>query len=276
MDVGSLQQRVDSIRPWHYEFDLGGVKTPVMTPWYVNRHIERRRIAFDPLVATAGGSLRGRRVLDLGSNAGYWSLAAIEAGADFVLGVDGRQMHLDQANLVFEAKDIDPARYRFDLGNIFEYEYAASFDIVLCLGLMYHIAKPMELFEVFDRVDASLVLIDTTVNLMPVSAFRVHREDIDVPRNALDYQTTLVPSRQAVADLAGQFGYETVPLAQNIIDKTGMHDYLARSRAAFLCARGISLASVEREPTGQLALGAALARGAIRRARRRTLARLGR
>jgi ribosomal protein L11 methylase PrmA len=41
-------------------------------------------------------------VLDLGCNAGFWSLAAIDAGADLVVGIDGRQMHIDQANLVFE------------------------------------------------------------------------------------------------------------------------------------------------------------------------------
>ena len=38
-----------------------------------------------------------------------WSLQALEAGADFVLGVDAEQMHVDQANLVFEAKGADPA-----------------------------------------------------------------------------------------------------------------------------------------------------------------------
>jgi predicted nicotinamide N-methyase len=32
-----------------------------------------------------GGSLEGKRVLDLASNAGYWSLASIKAGANYVL-----------------------------------------------------------------------------------------------------------------------------------------------------------------------------------------------
>ena len=38
--------------------------------------------------------LKGKRVLDLGCNAGFWSLNAAEAGADFVLGVDGRQIQV--------------------------------------------------------------------------------------------------------------------------------------------------------------------------------------
>jgi 2-polyprenyl-3-methyl-5-hydroxy-6-metoxy-1,4-benzoquinol methylase len=271
-----LRQRVDSYRPWHYEFDLDGVITPIYSQGSVNRHIQRRRIGFDPLVEVAGGSLRGRRVLDLGCNSGWWSLAALEAGADFVLGIDGRQLHIDQANLVFDAKGVDPTRYSVELGNIFEYPYEQQFDVVLCLGLMYHIAKPLELFEIFARVGASLVLIDTIVNLIPRSAFRVKRESIDSPRNAVDYETTLIPSRQAVIDLGSQFGYETAPLAQHITDRTGMHDYLTGARASFLCARGVSLDSVDRESMGQLALGLALGRQIIRRAAKRGMVALGR
>ncbi len=273
MSASDLQRRIDAFPVWHYKFELDGASTPIYRPDYVNRHEQRRRLAFDPLVATAGGSLEGRRVLDLGCNAGYWSLAAIEAGADFVLGIDGRQMHLDQANLVFESKGIDPARYRFELGNIFEHDFEERFDVVLCLGLMYHIAKPLELFEVMSGVGASLLLIDTTVTLIPASAFRVAHEDtLENPRNAVDFEVVLIPSRQAVFDLAGQFGFEAVPLAQHISDYTGMSDYRARERAAFICAKGISLHSLEREQAGNVTLAMALAgkvaRRTLRRARR--------
>jgi hypothetical protein len=32
MDFEEIQARVDAIRPWHYEFDLGGVRTPIYRP----------------------------------------------------------------------------------------------------------------------------------------------------------------------------------------------------------------------------------------------------
>jgi 2-polyprenyl-3-methyl-5-hydroxy-6-metoxy-1,4-benzoquinol methylase len=266
VDVQEIQARVDAILPWHYEFDLGGVRTPIYRDDFVNRHRERRRIGFDPLTQVAGGSLRGKRVLDLGSNAGYWSLAAIEAGADFVLGIDGRQMHIEQADLVFEAKGVDRSRYRFDLGNIFEYDFDQGFDVVLCLGLMYHIAKPVELFELFSRVDASLILIDTTLSLLPTSAFRVEWEkSLDDPRAAVDYEIVLIPTRQAVIDLARQFGYDAVSLALPINDATSMADYEEKSRAMFICAKGISLDGLDREKLGQLGLQVALAKKIARR-----------
>ena len=102
-DTEALRERVASFPRWHYEFDLGGVRTPILDRAHVNRHAQRRAYFFAPLTRLCGGSLAGKRVLDLGCNAGFWSLAAIDAGADLVVGIDGRQMHIDQANLVFEA-----------------------------------------------------------------------------------------------------------------------------------------------------------------------------
>jgi SAM-dependent methyltransferase len=274
VNTSELQTRIDSFPVWHYQFELDGARTPIFRPDYVNRHEQRRRAFFDPLVQVAGGTLEGRRVLDLGSNAGYWSLASIEAGADFVLGIDGRQMHVDQADLVFDAKGIDPARYRFETGNIFTHGFPGEFDVVLCLGLMYHISKPMELFEIMASVNPELLLIDTTVSLIPTSVFRIAREDsLDNPRNAIDHEVVLIPSRQAVLDLAGQFGFRGAVLAHNISDYTGMEDYRSKQRAAFICSKTLSLDAVERERTDTATLmraaAAKFAQRQLKRARRR-------
>lgn len=270
MNPDELQERIDAFPVWHYRFEFEGATTPIFRPDYVNRHEQRRRIFFEPLLAINGGSLRGRRLLDLGCNAGYWSLNAIEAGAEFVLGIDGRQMHVDQANFVFEAKGIDPARYRFELGNIFTHEFHEQFDIVLCLGLMYHVAKPVELFEVMAGAGAEIIVIDTNVSLMPSSAFRVAREDsLDNPRNAIDYELVLVPSRHAVFDLAGQFGFKSVALAHDITDFTGMGDYRSRQRASFICSKSISLETIASEGTDSFTLLRAAVEKRVKREWRR-------
>jgi tRNA (mo5U34)-methyltransferase len=259
--------RIDAFGVWHYRFELpGGVSTPIYRADYVNRHVQRRRTFFEPLVKICGGSLSGRRVLDLGCNAGYWALCAIEAGADFVLGVDGRQMHIDQAQLVFDAKGVEETRYRFERGNIFEHPIRERFDVVLCLGLMYHIAKPVEIFEVMAGTGAELLLIDTTVSLVPWSLFRVaHEESLDNPRNAVDYELLLIPTRHAIFDLARQFGYETVALALDVSDYTGMDDYRSMQRAAFICSKGPPLDSLAREKIDALTLMRAYGRKRARR-----------
>jgi SAM-dependent methyltransferase len=245
-----LEDRIAELRPWHYQFEFDdGVVTPPSDPGKLNRHEQRRRYFFDALLRATGGSLRGHRVLDLGCNAGYWASNAMAADADFLLGVDARERQLEQAHLVFEAKGIDPNRYRFEQGNIFEHDFSERFDVVMCLGLMYHISKPLELFELMAGVGAETIVIDTVISPSNASIFAVQRESVEGWLLAADYETVLIPSRQAVVDLAGQFGFTTVPLALNMTDFTGLAEYRTERRLAFICAKDAStLAGLAAEP----------------------------
>jgi tRNA (mo5U34)-methyltransferase len=251
-----LQARIDSFDRWHYRFEFdGGLTTPIFDHGHINRHEQRRKYFFEPLVKLCGGSLAGRRVLDLGCNAGYWSLQAADAGADFVLGIDGRQMHVDQANLVFSAKGVPASRYRFDCANVFGGALAEQFDVVLCLGLMYHVAKPLELFELMAATGAELLVVDTGILHLPGSFFRVRQEvTLDDPRAAVDYATVMIPTRQAVIDLARQFGYQAVTLEPDFADDAGMADYIEGDRRAFICSMTTPLTPLNVETPSALAL----------------------
>ena len=63
-------------------------------------------------------------------NTGWWLLSAIQAGAEYVHGVDGREMHVEQSNLVFSQFEIDPVRYQFETPNVFNLDDLCEFDIV--------------------------------------------------------------------------------------------------------------------------------------------------
>lgn len=240
MEAQELERRIAAFPRWHYPFTFaGGVATPIPHRAMVNRQEQRRRYFFERLLELTGGSLRGRRVLDMGCNAGWFSLLAIEAGADYVLGVDGQQAYVEQAQLVFEAKGIDPARYRFEQGDVLEYDGGSDFDLVLCLGVMDRLAKPVELFERIAGAGAELVVIDTEVSRARLALFEV--ASLYDTSDVMGYPLVLIPSRQALAELAAQLGYETVALALNITDFAGMSDYHRERRLAFICSKGPSL-----------------------------------
>jgi SAM-dependent methyltransferase len=260
MNDQEIDRRINSFARWHYQFDLRGHLTPIADSSHINRHAQRRRYFFDPVVSLFGGSLKGKRVLDLASNAGFWSLAAIEAGAEFVYGLEGRQMHVDQSNFVFEVNGIDRERYRFATGDIFKTDFKAlgSFDIVLCLGLLYHVSKPVELMEKIVQASTDLLVIDTSLSLLPGASFELRRDPLDDPRNAIDYETVMVPTRKAVLDLIHQFGYRGVVLKPRFSDYTGSQDYRMRSRRAFICAKQTDLARLD-APIESDNLGGALA-----------------
>lgn len=250
MNESELRERVAAFPTWHYEFDLDGVHTPIFDPTHINRHEQRHRYFFEPLVRLCGGSLAGKRVLDLGCNAGFWSLAAIEAGADFVLGVDGRQMHVEQASLVFEAKGVDPDRFRFQIGDAFAVDLAdeTPFDVVLCLGLLYHVSKPFELMERIASWNDDILVIDTTLDLRRGPYFRLRGQDPDDPRSAVDRTLVLHPSKEAVARVARQFGYRVKMLRPCFTSWEGSFSYRTGTRRAFICAKRTALRGLDAEP----------------------------
>jgi tRNA (mo5U34)-methyltransferase len=252
VNEAELRERVASFRQWHYEFDLDGVRTPIFDRTHVNRHEQRKRYFFSPLVRLCGGSLAGKRVLDLGCNAGFWSLAAMEAGADFVLGIDARQMHIDQAKLVFEAKRINRDRYRFEVANIFDVDLASErpFDVALCLGLLYHVAKPFELIERISGWNTDLLVIDTKVDPASDPVFRVLQQFPHDPRSAANSYVALLPSRTAVCSLVREYGYRLVTLRPSFTNWEGSGGYRRGIRRAFLCAKRTPLVDLDTEPLG--------------------------
>ena len=183
-------------------------------------------------------------MLDPGCNAGYWSLLAAEAHADFVLGIDAREVHIEQANLVFEAKGVDRSRYRFEQGNVFAHRIEERFDIALCLGLLDHVAKPVELFALMTRA-AELIVLDTEISRAKESAFDV--TSLLDPDSVVDHEMVLIPSRQAIYDLAGEFAMAAVPLALNMTDYSGLLDSERGRRLAFICSASTALSVLDAE-----------------------------
>lgn len=235
----SLAERVAAFPRWHYEFDLGdGIRTPIFRHDHANRHAQRVGYFFEPLVDLFGGSLAGKRVLDLGCNAGFWALQALAAGAEFVAGVDGRQMHIDQAKLVMEAKRIAADRYRFEQGNVFAWEPSEPFDVVLCLGLLYHVARPIDLLERCARWCSDVAVIDSTLSRLRGRLFEIRHESTDEPRASVEFSFVLRPTRAAVVELCHNAGFVNVAtLRPRFSSWDGADDYRDGWRRAFVASK---------------------------------------
>jgi SAM-dependent methyltransferase len=205
----------------------------------VRRHAQRLSYLLDPLVAQCGGSLSGLRVLDLACNAGFWSLAVLRRGADFVLGVDARKMHLEQAALVFGVEGIDSSRYRFVEADLMTSDWGAwgRFDVVLCLGLLYHVNRPVELFARIASTGARHVLVDTALSQLPGASLELHYESSADPRNAIASGFTFWPTRAAVAALASDHGYDARSLDPAFATWSECEDYRDGQRCGFLLTR---------------------------------------
>jgi SAM-dependent methyltransferase len=239
MNDSEIAARIAAFPRWHYAFDLRGHSTATPGVTRVQRHARRLPYLLDPLAAACGGSLAGLRVLDLGCNAGFWSLHAIRRGAAFVLGVDARRMHVEQAKLVFEVEGVGAASHRFVEADLLAADWTpwGRFDVVLCLGLLYHVSRPVELFGRIAATGARHVVVDTALSHLPGAAFEARREPTDDPRNAVASGLVLWPTRDAVVALAVEFGYSTRELEPRFDAWDECDDYRDGSRRGFLMAR---------------------------------------
>ena len=240
MNSEEIQQAIASFPRWHYQFNLRGELTPARHSNF-NRQSQRSRYFFEPLVEHFGGSLAGKRVLDLGCNAGFWALQAIQAGCDYVVGVDGRQVHIDQANLVFEVNEVPRDRYELICADVLRLDYAelGTFDIVLCLGLLYHVCKPVELFERIAAVNTDVLLIDTSLSLAPGSYLQITFDSVAEPLNALDRSLVFYPTALALVHIVSQFGYSVCALKPDFTDYAGCEDYKQGISRAFVAVKGV-------------------------------------
>ncbi|MGH3335950.1 MAG: class I SAM-dependent methyltransferase [Nocardioides sp.] len=159
----------------------------------------------------------GARVLDIASHDGRWSFAALRAGAASVVGVEGRPELVDNANETFEQYDVDPARYRFVAGDLFHSlaKEPGEFDVVLCLGFLYHTLRYNELFARIRQFNPKHLIIDTQVALGQHLGIRLRVEEAAVQSNAIadDYShdgrvLTGRPTANGLELMASVYGFE--------------------------------------------------------------------
>ena len=121
----------------------------------------RRRNRINQIVADfTRKPLSECRVLDLASLEGHFSAEMAIRGAREVIGIEGRQTSIDRANELFKYPNL-----KFvcdDVRNLSREKYG-EFDIVLCLGILYHLDAPdcFKFLESIAEVCTGFAVIDT-------------------------------------------------------------------------------------------------------------------
>lgn len=131
-----IQQRVRDLGPWFHNINLGGVSTAPEHFLGDYPSIKWRKFAH-----AIPGDLRGKTVLDVGCNAGFYSLQMKSRGARRVVGIEPDKTYLAQARFAAEITGLDidflPLSV-YEVGDLRE-----TFDIVLFLGVLYHLRYPL-------------------------------------------------------------------------------------------------------------------------------------
>ena len=132
----AIEERVKQLGKWCHNLDLRGVQT-------APDHFlgDYPRFKFKNFAHAIPQDLRGKSVLDIGCNAGFYSIEMKRRGADRVVGIDFDETYLDQARFAAEVSQME-IEFRklsvYDVGG-----FGEKFDVVIFMGVLYHLRHPL-------------------------------------------------------------------------------------------------------------------------------------
>jgi tRNA (mo5U34)-methyltransferase len=136
LSTDEIRTQVAALGPWFHNLNLNGVMT---APDHFLGDYPRAK--WSRFCDALPQNLSGRSVLDIGCNAGFYSLEMKRRGAARVLGIDFDKAYLRQARFAAAICGLD-----IEFRNMSVYDVASlgqRFDIVLFMGVLYHLRHPL-------------------------------------------------------------------------------------------------------------------------------------
>jgi len=133
-----LEETIRKLGPWYHNLKIGGVDTNAADPDYP----ARRWRHFEPFVPD---DLQGKVALDIGCDAGFFSLEMKRRGADRVISIDIMPHRVAQTRFAsyWFGLPLEPRQVSvYDLETL-----KTKFDIVMFAGVLYHLKHPLYALE---------------------------------------------------------------------------------------------------------------------------------
>lgn len=148
----TLQARIEALAPWFHNMELGGCWTAPGHPLgnYPQSHWRYFQHAIPQ-------DLTGKSVLDIGCNGGFYSIEMKRRGARRVVAADFDERYLAQARLAAQASGVE-----LEFRKLSVYDVASlgeRFDVVLFMGVLYHLRHPLLALDLIHEHVAGDLLI---------------------------------------------------------------------------------------------------------------------
>lgn len=245
-----LQQMAESVPFWWHSIEFG---KDVVTKGYKTVDILR-----DEFQALHLPKLKGKTVLDIGAWDGFFSFEAERRGASRVLALDHYAWSLDlaaQTRYIQECKEkgVSPRPYHtlpelwhpdelpgkkgFDIAhdalnskvealvaNFMTMDLAQldTFDIVLYLGVLYHIENPLQALMRLAQITSELAVIETVAVILPGFEQSALCEFYESSELNGDISNWWAPNVKALQGMCRAAGFRRVEPVSQLPDEAGL------------------------------------------------------
>lgn len=171
--MSDLRSTIEALGPWYQNIE---VEPGLWTNPSLPNHPRDRWAAIEPFI----GDLSGKTVLDMGCNAGFFSMRLKERGAVRVVGVDIDPVVLKQATFLSQRAGLELELHQRSAYDILEW---GPFDIVLCLGVLYHLRYPLLALDNIaricrERLFAQMVIRGSVDEFVPAQDYPLSENDV--------------------------------------------------------------------------------------------------
>lgn len=216
----AIRARLQSLGKWFHNIRLGGVET-------APDHFlgDYPAVKWQGFADAIPADLTGKSVLDIGCNAGFYSMEMKKRGAGRVLGIDSDEDYLAQARFAAEVNQLDIEFRRLSVYDVPQLK--ERFDLVIFMGVFYHLRHPLLALDLLhDHVTRDLLLFQsmqrgsrqewTGEANYPFSETEIFHEDA-YPKMAFvereysnDWTNWWIPNRACVEGMLRSAGFDIV------------------------------------------------------------------
>ncbi len=136
MDKEDLRLKIEALGPWFHNMWIGGVRTAPDHFLFDYPNVKYRHFR-----EAIPADLTGKTVLDIGCNAGFYSMEMKRRGAARVLGIDTDERYLAQARF---AASVEQLEIEYEPMSVWQIATLGErFDLVIFMGVFYHLRHPL-------------------------------------------------------------------------------------------------------------------------------------
>lgn len=167
-ETDALEREIAELGQWFHNIRLGQIQTAPDHPLGDYPAIKWRHFKH-----ALADRVRNRTVLDIGCNGGFYAIEMKRLGAQRVVAIDFDERYLAQARLAARVSGSD---IEFRKMSVYDVEQLRErFDIVLFMGLLYHLRHPLLALDlIHEHVAADLLIFQSlqrgSVESEPVAA----------------------------------------------------------------------------------------------------------